>query len=74
MIAIVNGVIVTEQQFLYDHVVLIEDAVIKQIVHQADVQLDGVEVINANGVMCHQDLSIFIQIILKRLLARVPIQ
>ncbi|WP_042477234.1 phosphonate metabolism protein PhnM [Bacillus ndiopicus] len=49
MIAIVNGVIVTEQQFLYDHVVLIEGAMIKQIIHQSDVELEGLEIIDANG-------------------------
>ncbi|WP_107840569.1 phosphonate metabolism protein PhnM [Metasolibacillus meyeri] len=49
MFAIVNGVIVTEQQFLYDHVVLIEGTTIQQIVHQSEAQLDGLEVIDANG-------------------------
>ncbi|MEC1177917.1 phosphonate metabolism protein PhnM [Metasolibacillus meyeri] len=49
MFAIVNGVIVTEQQFLYDHVVFIEGTTIQQIVHQSEAQLDGLEVIDANG-------------------------
>ncbi|MCT6923792.1 phosphonate metabolism protein PhnM [Metasolibacillus sp.] len=49
MFAIVNGVIVTEQQFLYDYVVFIEGTTIQQIVHQSEAQLDGVETIDANG-------------------------
>lgn len=49
MFAIVNGVIVIEQQFLYDYVVFIEGTTIQQIVHQSKAQLDGVETIDANG-------------------------
>lgn len=49
MFAIVNGVIVTEQQFLYDYVVFIEGTTIQQIVYQSEAQLDGVETIDANG-------------------------
>lgn len=49
MFAIVNGVIVIEQQFLYDYVVFIEGTTIQQIVHQSEAQLDGVETIDANG-------------------------
>ena len=49
MLAITNGIIVTEQQFLTDHVVLIDGTVIHDILPMSEVELDGMEVINADG-------------------------
>ncbi|TKI70635.1 phosphonate metabolism protein PhnM [Lysinibacillus mangiferihumi] len=49
MLAIINGVIVTEQQFLKNHIVLVEDNLINGIVHEADIDLHGIEVLDAKG-------------------------
>lgn len=49
MLAIINGVIVTEQQFLKNHIVLVEDHLINAIVHEADIDLHGIEVLDAKG-------------------------
>lgn len=49
MLAIINGVIVTEQQFLKNHIVLVEDNLINAIVHEADIDLHGIEVLDAKG-------------------------
>lgn len=49
MLAIINGVIVTEQQFLINHIVLVEDHLINAIVHEADIDLHGIEVLDAKG-------------------------
>nr|WP_325032773.1 phosphonate metabolism protein PhnM [Lysinibacillus sphaericus] len=49
MLAIINGVIVTEQQFLKNHIVLVEDYLINAIVHEADIDLHGIEVLDAKG-------------------------
>lgn len=49
MLAIINGVIVTEQQFLKNHIVLVEDNLINAIVHEADIELHGIEILDAKG-------------------------
>ena len=49
MLAITNGIIVTEQQFLTNHVVLIEGTVIHDILHTSEVDLSGMKVIDAGG-------------------------
>lgn len=49
MLAIVNGIIVTEQEFLKDHVVLIDHSIIHDILPKSLVNLDGMEVIDAAG-------------------------
>ncbi|OEC00778.1 phosphonate metabolism protein PhnM [Lysinibacillus sphaericus] len=49
MLAIINGVIVTEQQFLKNHIVLVEDNLINAIVHEADIDLQGIEILDAKG-------------------------
>lgn len=49
MLAIVNGIIVTEQQFLYDHVVLIHNDRIIDIVPAAQLDVEVTETIDANG-------------------------
>ncbi len=49
MLAIINGVIVTEQQFLKNHIVLVEDNLINAIVHEADIDLHGIEILDAKG-------------------------
>lgn len=49
MIAIINGVIVTEEQFVYDHVVLVEGSNIQRILPEEDVVLEGMEIVDANG-------------------------
>lgn len=49
MLAIINGVIVTEQQLLKNHIVLVEDNLIYAIVHEADIDLHDIEVLDAKG-------------------------
>lgn len=49
MLAITNGIIVTEEQLLHDHVVLVDGTIIHGIVPTASVQLDGMDVIDAKG-------------------------
>lgn len=49
MLAIINGVIVTEQQFLKNHIVLVEDNLIHALVHEADIDLHGIEILDAKG-------------------------
>ncbi|WP_432702890.1 phosphonate metabolism protein PhnM [Lysinibacillus sphaericus] len=49
MLAIINGVIVTEQQFLKNHIVIVEDNLINAIVHEADINLHGIEILDAKG-------------------------
>lgn len=49
MLALTNGVIVTEQELLHDHVVLIDGTTIHGIFHASKVNLDGMEIIDANG-------------------------
>lgn len=49
MLAIINGVIVTEQQFLKNHIVLVEDNLINAIVQEADIDLHGIEILDAKG-------------------------
>ena len=49
MLAITNGIIVTEQQFLTNHVVLIEGTVIHDILHTSEVDLSEMKVIDAGG-------------------------
>lgn len=49
MQAIINGIIVTEEQFLYDHIVLIEGDSIQAIVPQEQVDLTTVDILDARG-------------------------
>ncbi|MFF5994110.1 phosphonate metabolism protein PhnM [Lysinibacillus sp. KU-BSD001] len=49
MLAIINGVIVTEEQFLTNHIVLVEGNTIHAIVPEADVDLQGMDVLDARG-------------------------
>lgn len=49
MLAIINGVIVTEQRFLTNHIVLVEDNTIHAIVPETDVDLFEMEVLDARG-------------------------
>ena len=49
MLAIINGVIVTEQRFLTNHIVLVEDNTIHAIVPETAVDLHDMEVLDARG-------------------------
>ncbi|WP_332650050.1 phosphonate metabolism protein PhnM [Lysinibacillus sp. 54212] len=49
MQAIINGIIVTEEQFLTNHIVLVEGNTIHAIVPEADVDLQGMDVLDARG-------------------------
>lgn len=49
MLAIINGVIVTEQRFLTNHIVLVVDNIIHAIVPETDVDLFDMEVLDARG-------------------------
>ena len=49
MLAIKNGIIVTEKQFLENHVVLIEGTNIQAIIAEDEANLQGYEVIDAKG-------------------------
>lgn len=49
MRAIINGIIVTEQQFLTGHTLFIDGERIAAIVRDEEAQLDGVDVIDARG-------------------------
>ena len=49
MLAIINGVIVTEQRFLTNHIVLVEDNIIHAIVPETAVDLHDMEVLDARG-------------------------
>lgn len=49
MLAIINGVIVTEKQFLTNHIVLVEGNTIHAIVAEAEVDLQGMDVLDARG-------------------------